>query len=166
MRMVRACITMLAALLLLPLAGRVEAQQDTTGAGRARLERQVLRQFVERTAQQTGMTAEQRTRIEAVLRASAERHRERMMAGVRLRRELAAAIGDARTGDAEFTRLLAQIERLRAQEQDAWRQDQRAIAGVLTPRQRAVFTVRWMEFQERVRGAMGRGARRGMGPPR
>ncbi len=162
----RTWIALGAALLLLPLARPLAAQQDTAGAGRARLERQVLRQFVERTAQQTGMTADQRARIETILRASAERHRERMMAGTRLRRELAAAIGDARTPDAEFTRMLAQIEQLRAQEQDAWREDQRAIAAVLTPRQRAVFTVRWMEFQERVRGAMGRGARRGMGPPR
>jgi hypothetical protein len=60
---------------------------------------------------------------------------------------------------------MQQIEALRAQEQEAWQADQRAIAGVLSPRQRASFSLRWMNFQESVRAMMGARRPRGRGTP-
>ncbi len=147
-------------------AAPAAAQQGAGEGRRAQLEDMVLDRFLDRTAAQIGMRPEQRTRIEAILRASAARNREQRQAGMRLRRELIAAVADSSTPDAEFDRVLGSIERLRAEEQEAWQHDQRAIAGVLTPRQRAAFAVRWLELQETVREMIGRrGERRGMARP-
>ncbi len=143
-------------------AGALHAQQGQ-GARRAQLEGRVLSEFLDRTQQEMGLSAQQRTRIEEIMRASAQRNREQVRAAMQLRRELRLAVENDGTADAEFSRLLERMEQLRSREQDAWRSDQRDIASVLTPRQRAVFSFRWMEFQERVRAIVGQ--RRGMGPP-
>src|SRR5690606_3139308 len=73
------------------------------------------------------------------------------------------AVENETTSEAEFTQLLERMAHLRAQEQNAWQADQRAIAAVLTPRQRAIFSPRWIEFQERRRAVMRQ--RRGRGGP-
>jgi Spy/CpxP family protein refolding chaperone len=154
------------ALVTLGAALPAQAQQDTSAARRAHLERMVLTRFLDRTAAQVGMSDTQRTRIEEILRAGAERNRDQRQQATRLRRELVLAVADDATSDAEFERLLAAIEQLRVEEQQAWQRDQDAIAAVLSPRQRAIFSVRWLELQENVREIIGqRGARRGMPRP-
>ena len=76
-----------------------------------------------RSARDIRLSAEQRTRVGEILRTSAGRHRTRMTEGQRLRRELIAAVAAEGTTDEEFVALLERMERLRTQEQSAWRAD-------------------------------------------
>ena len=156
------------AMLLVAMAAAalpVGAQQQRTGQERRELETRILAEFMARVAQQSDMSETQQVQVRAILEESAARHRERTVAAMRLRRALVEAVQNAATPEAEFTRIMREIEALRADEQDAWQADQRAIAGVLTPRQRAIFSVRWLDFQDRVRAVMGARARRSRGTP-
>lgn len=150
-------------LALLSGAGTLQAQEAAPGSRRAQLEGRVLRGFLDRTQADMAMTDAQRARIEEIMRGSAERHRELARTAAQLRRELRVAVENEATSEAEFTQLLERMAHLRAQEQNAWQADQRAIAAVLTPRQRAIFSLRWIEFQERMRAVMSQ--RRGRGGP-
>lgn len=156
------------ALAALLVAAPAAAQPPRAGMQqRAMMEELVLERFLDTVARDIQLSAEQRTRVGEILRTSAGRHRTRMTEGQRLRRELIAAVDAEDTTDEEFVALLDRMERLRTQEQSAWRADQRAIAAVLAPRQRAAFMLRWMAFQDSVREMIGRrGAGRGGGPPR
>ena len=51
----------------------------------------------------------------------------------------------------EFERLVDEVVALRKQQEEQWREDQRALADVLTPRQHARFMVMLARFHERVR---------------
>ena len=148
-----------------PAAAQERARSD---AERAQLEARVLERFLERAGAEASMSDAQRTRVRTILQESVERHRERVMTGARLRRELNGAVREPGTPDAELERILAQIEELRAQEHASWQRDQKAIASVLSPRQRATFSLRWMAFQESVQAMMGARRPRGTppGPPR
>lgn len=150
-------------LALLSGASTLQAQEAAPGSRRAQLEGRVLRGFLDRTQADMAMTDAQRARIEEIMRGSAERHRELARTAAQLRRELRVAVENETTSEAEFTQLLERMAHLRAQEQSAWQADQRAIAAVLTPRQRAIFSLRWIEFQERMRAVMSQ--RRGRGGP-
>lgn len=155
--MTRQIVMVLGALAVLVVpAGPVAAQQDEPDTRREHLEALVLSGFLTRTAQETGMSDDQRTRVEEILVASAARHRERVAAGAVLRRELGQAVRSDATTAAEFERLLDRVERLRTDEHQAWQNDQRAIAEILTPRQRAAFAVRWIALQESIREMIGR----------
>lgn len=154
------------AMLALPAAAQQQQQQQRPGAARrAELERRVLDEFMERAGEQAEMNDEQQTRVRVILQESAARHRERTLSAARLRRELAQAVRTSGTTDAEFMRIMQQIETMRAQEQQAWQADQQAIAEVLSPRQRAIFSLRWIEFQDRIRALMGARGRRARGTP-
>ena len=157
------------ALLLVTLAAAATPagaqQQRAVQERRAELEARVLAEFMARVAQQSDMSETQQVQVRAILEESAARHRERTVAAMRLRRALVEAVQNAATPEAEFMRIMREIESLRADEQDAWQADQRAIAGVLTPRQRAIFSVRWLDFQDRVRAVMGARERRIRGTP-
>lgn len=155
----------IAVLLLVPTLGRGSAQQDPPGTRRDRLETMLLSRFMDRTATEVGLTAEQRSQVEEIMLAGVRRHRERADAAMTLRRELAQAVEDSATSDAEFQGILERMEAVRRREAEAWLEDQRSIAAVLTPRQRAAFSLRWLHLQDRVRQMIaGRGERRG--PPR
>lgn len=143
-----------------PTAAQEQARSD---AERAQLEARVLERFLERAGAEASMSDAQRARVRTILQESVQRHRERVMTGARLRRELIGAVRAPATPDAELERILAQIEELRTQEHASWQRDQRAIASVLSPRQRATFSLRWMAFQESVQAMMG--ARRTRGTP-
>ena len=158
------CAMLLVALAAAAAPARAQ-QQRAVQERRAELEARVLAEFMARVAQQSGMSGTQQVQVRAILEESAARHRERTVAAMRLRRALVEAVQSADTPEAEFARIMREIEALRADEQDAWQADQRAIAGVLTPRQRAIFSVRWLDFQDRVRAVMGARERRARGTP-
>ena len=150
--------------MLMALGASTAAQERArSDAERAQLEARVLERFLERAGAEAGMSDAQRARVRTILQESVQRHRERVETGARLRRELISAVRAPGTSDAELERILAQIEELRAQEHASWQSDQEAIAGVLSARQRATFSLRWMTFQESVRAMMG--ARRTRGSP-
>jgi hypothetical protein len=163
-----------AVLLLLPLP--VSAQRGR-GAGppgmgqqaqmrqRIALERQIVRRFVEQSGREMGLDAEQRTRLETILREGNDRRRDLAERGVELRRRLMLAIRDPDTPDTTFTNILESIDRLREEENAQWRADQDSIRDMFSPRQRALFTAGWLRLQETIRDVisqrpmgMGRGA--------
>lgn len=132
---------------------------------RALLERQIIRRFVEQTGQEMALDAPARSRLEQILQDSNNRRRALVVASLDLRQRLAAAIRDPATEDARFQRLLSEAEALRRQEHELWQRDQMEIGRTLTPRQQAIFALRWIRFQERIQQMIGTRDGRG-GPPR
>ena len=98
-------------------------------------------------------------RLDAAARGRLERHvretgqQRRMLArqSVELRRRLNMAVQDSASSDAEINGLLTELEQLRARENELWKNDQDALGRMLTPRQRAVFTLQFMMLNERIR---------------
>jgi Spy/CpxP family protein refolding chaperone len=146
-------------LLLLALPVGASAQRGrAAGAGgqgammnRAMLERQIVQRFAEQSSRAMGLGTDERGRFERILRDGNEHRRELAQRGVNVRRRLVEAIADSATPDSEFREILDEIDRIREEEHAQWRADQTAIGGMLTPRQKAVFTARWLRFQEVIR---------------
>jgi hypothetical protein len=141
-------------LLLLPVGA--SAQRGRAGGqgammNRAMLERQIVQRFAEQSSRAMGLGTDERGRFERILRDGNERRRELAQRGVNVRRRLVEAIADSATPDREFREILDEIDRIREEEHAQWRADQTAIGGMLTPRQKAVFTARWLRFQEVIR---------------
>jgi Spy/CpxP family protein refolding chaperone len=75
---------------------------------------------------------------------------------VRLRAAMLRAVRDESTTDAEFTRLINEMTRLRDEEEAMWKSDQEALSRILTPRQHARFIVMWIRFNDQIRDMAGR----------
>jgi hypothetical protein len=161
--------TLIIALVLLPTAAtaqtrggaqRQQVQQELRqgGAGtpqqRRALEEQVFNRFVNRVSTDMRLDAPNRARLEQFLRRSQLEHRLRAQQTTLLRRQLNQAVRDSTISDTEITRLLAQMEQLKLQDDEQWKRDQTALAQMVGPRQRAVFILQWMQFNERIRDIM------------
>lgn len=114
------------------------------------LERRIIQRFVERTGDEMKLGERGRNELERILRESNGRRRELVAASRELRQRLRQAIDDPDTPDATFEALLDEAEGLQRQEHELFERDQEEIARTLTPRQRAVFMVRWIGLQEQV----------------
>jgi hypothetical protein len=131
------------------------------------LERQIVRRFVEQSAREMGLRPADQARFEEILRQGQERRRDLAERGVALRQRLMQAIRNPATSDDEFRTILDGISRLREEEHGQWRADQDAVAAILTtPRQRAVYTARWIRVQELIRDVIAQRAGPGAGPVR
>lgn len=152
--------TTMKVLLLLLLAGPAAAQVPGQGPGqgqgmqrRAQLEQQVLQRFVQRASDQLALPAATRPRLAQVMREIASDRRQLNQESMQLRRRLAQAVqGGAE--DAEFNRLLDDQRRLRQREHELWLREQARLEEILTPRQRAHFTLLWFRLQEDARTLM------------
>jgi Spy/CpxP family protein refolding chaperone len=150
---------------LVPVAAAAQQQaQQQAATRRGQLERQVLARFVDRAARELELDAGGRARLERVLRTSVEQRRALAEDATRLRQELSRALRDPATPDREFERLLAELAELRAREAGLWREEQEALAAVLTPRQRARFLLISARVNERIRALRGAGGEP-VGPP-
>ena len=118
---------------------------------RAALERQILQRFVEQSGREMGLNGPTQTRLQQILNESNARRRQINQEGVQLRQRLVDAIRNPQTTDGDFAAILTEIDALREREHELWRDDQQLLAKELTPRQRAVFMVRWLRFQENIR---------------
>ncbi|HEY8469069.1 MAG TPA: hypothetical protein VIL18_05475 [Longimicrobiales bacterium] len=154
-------VGLLALGLVVPVAA---AAQQQPGTRRGQLEHQVLNRFLDRAAQELELDAGGRARLERVLRTSVEQRRAIAAEAARLRQELNRALRDPATPDREFERLLNELAELRAREARLWREEQDALAGVLTPRQRARFMLISARVNERIRALRGTGGEPA-GPP-
>ena len=156
---------MLVLLVLLPSAVQAQAPERER---REQLEAQIVQRFLNHTANELQLDAENRTRLEQHLRSTAPRRRALAQSTVQLRGQMLRAVRDETTPDSEFNRLINEMTRLRGQEEEMWKSDQEALSRILTPRQHARFVVMWIRFNEQVRDmAMGRGGQPGPGgPPR
>ncbi len=152
--------TFLWALLLAALTPAVAAAQNTER--REALEAQIVQRFLNHVATELQLDADGRSKLEQHLRQTASRRRALAIEAVQLRGQLLRASRDENTTDAELTRLIDQMTRLRGQEDSLWRSDQDALRRILTPRQHARFILMWIRFNEQVRDA----AMRRAGPAR
>ena len=150
---------------LLTLAGPVGA----TGQGQAppedrrerreRLEQQVRARFLDMTSERLELTEDQRSRLRSVLEEGARERRELARQSMALRRRLMQAAGDQATTPSTFEDLLRDMEALATREHALQRAEQDRLAGFLSPRQRALFLMMRMRFNEQVRELRGRGPR-------
>lgn len=153
-------------LLALLVPGVAAAQnQGQQPDRRMQLEQQVRRQFLTQVASRLGLTDEQREQVRAVLADGAESRRELAVESRDLRIDLMQAVRDEDTPMSEFQELLARLEAVREREQAIQREEEEALARTLDPRQRAIFLMLRMQFNDRVRRMqMGPPAGRGGGP--
>lgn len=119
-------------------------------ARRAQLEAEVFERFLNRTAEELQLDESGRARLEKTLRQAGQRRRELGGQWRDLRQHLIEAVRDSSTSEAEFTRLLNELTALRARDYELWRDEQKALADVLNPRQRAQFAVLFLRFNERL----------------
>lgn len=132
---------------------------------RQELETQIVQRFLDNTASQLQLDADSRSRLEQHLRDSAPRRRALAQNTVQLRGQLLRAVRDETTSDAELTRLINEMTRLRDQEESLWKADQDALSRILTPRQHARFVIMWLRFNEQVRDLAQRRPDAGPGRP-
>jgi hypothetical protein len=147
---------MLIALIALPALVSAQRQQRP-GPGpmrRQMLEAQVFDRFMNRVSTDMRLDADARSRLERHVRESGEQRRRLAQQTVQLRRQILAAVGDSATSDAEIARLLEELEQLRARENQLWRSDQDALSRILNPRQRAIFMLQFLQFNDRIREVM------------
>jgi hypothetical protein len=154
---VKSSIFFILALVLLPASlaaqqrGRALSQGGRQGAPpRAALERQIISTFVARTGEEMALAPEGRQQLERILQDSHARRRQLGMDAAELRRRLAAAVRDPGTADTQFAALLREADELRRREHALWERDQQEISSALTPRQQAIFVLRWVRLQERI----------------
>jgi Spy/CpxP family protein refolding chaperone len=129
---------------------------------REELEAQIVQRFMNHVATELQLDASSRGRLESHLRQTAARRRALAQNTVELRGHLLRAARDESTPDSEFTRLINDMTRLRAQEDEMWKADQESLAKILTPRQHARFVMMWIRFNEQIRDMA---MRRPGGPP-
>jgi hypothetical protein len=134
--------------LLLPAIASAQNPQR-----REQLEAQITQRFLDHVGTQLQLAPNDRNRLEEHLRSTASRRRGLAREAVQLRGQLLRAARDEATTDAELTRLIDQMTRLRDQEENLWRSDQDALRRILTPRQHARFILMWIRFNDQVRDA-------------
>lgn len=158
----------LLAALALPVRAAAQRPMDPR---RAALQAQVLDRFMDRVSARLQLDPDQRIRLEQVLHENEVKRRSLQEDAAALRRQLGDAIRDPDTRPADFDRLLGRMGDLRARDARLWRDEQSALAHVLSPRQRAEFVGLRMQFYEMVqrlrrqRGMPGGPPGRGPGPP-
>ena len=121
---------------------------------RQQLEAQIFTRFLNRASTEMKLDAPNRGRLEVYLRESGIRRRQLTVQTVQLRRRLNQAVRDSTTADADYLRILSELDQLRNQEDQLWKRDQDELAKMLNPRQRAVFILHWIQFNERLREIM------------
>jgi len=131
-------------------------------ADRALMEARVMERFLEVTAERLSLTAEDRTRLQAILRRSAEERRAMHEESERVQEGLTEAVRIQAPED-RVRGLLTGITELRRRELRLWEREQRELGQLLTPVQHASYMVQWLRLQESIRGIMGR--RQGGPPP-
>lgn len=123
---------------------------------RARLEEQVRTRFLEMAATRLELTAAQRDRLTTVLDEGADARRQLLRESVRLRQRLMAAAQDPSTPASTFEELLREMTALSDGEHALERREQERLAEFLDPRQRALFLMIRMRFNEQIQELRGR----------
>ncbi len=160
----RALVVIMAALLALPLG--IAQAQGRVGAGRGdTVERDVRAAFARRVQQVLGASDEQMRRLVPINRRF-ENQRQALLLEERevrgeLRRELRAALPD----ETKVGQLLDRLFDSQRRRLELVEQEQRELAAVLTPSQRARYLVLQQEVRRRVEGMREQRGRRGRSRP-
>ena len=125
---------------------------------RAELEQRLRGQFLRQLAERLDLTEEQRTGVREVLAEGAEARRDLALESQALRIDLIQAVREDGTPMSRFQELLAQLDVIRAREQEIAQQEEAGLAEFLNPRQLAVFLMVRMQFNERLQQLRGRRA--------
>ena len=161
------------AILLVMLTLMTPAMVVAQGRGgdqdrRAELERQVRHRFLAQVVQRLELTEAQRERVREVMAEGAEARRDLALEAHALQIDLVQAVRDEETPMEEFEAILERLEAVRAREREIEQEEEAARAEFLDPRQRAVFLMMRMQFNDRIRQMRGmRGGPGGAGgsPP-
>lgn len=148
--------TLATLLLLVLLPAGVMAQRGRVGGGRqmqsrAQLESRVMQRFLEQSGREIGLDANEHARVQRWLQDSQARRRELNDEAAVIRQRLLDAVRDPNTSDAQFERVLNDVNQLREREHEMWKQDQQQLATLLPPRKRAQFVVRYLRLQDTIR---------------
>lgn len=152
----------------LPLVAPGALRAQGTGGDQERrteLERQVRHQFLAQVGQRLGLSDDQRERVRQVLLESADGRRDLALESQALRIDLMQAVREEDAPMSRFEDLLARLEAIRAEERRLERQEEAALAEILDPRQRAMFLMMRMQFNDRIRQMRGMPGGRGPGGP-
>lgn len=128
---------------------------------RVELEQQVRHRFLATVAERLELTAGQREKVSEVLAEGAQARRELALESHSLRMELMQAVRDDTASMARFESILERLEAMRARERQLEQAEEAELAEVLDPRQRALFLMMRMQFNDRIRQMRGM---RGDGP--
>ena len=148
-------LRILACALLLPavLSAQAPARQDPalTPQRRAQLEAQIFNRFLTRVSTDMKLDAAGKARLETHLRQMGEQRRALAQQSVQLRRRLMNAVRDSAMADADIQRLLNDLADLKRREEQLWQRDMDTLDRLLTPRQRGIYILQWMQFNDRLR---------------
>lgn len=162
----RRILVVLGMLLLVPIGAHAQQQRPSNmarPAERERLEREIVQRFVQQVSTALNLDDARRSRLETLLNDGNARRRGLAREAMQLRQRLQAAVRDSSTAEAEYERILSGMSAIRDQEHANWREEQAALDALLSPRERAQFTMHWLRFQQRIRELI---ARRPGAPPR
>lgn len=138
---------------------------DTTRPDRARLEQAVGARIEQMLRNQLGLTDAQIARVrEVTARYAPRRHAllaEERQTRMALRQEV---VGGDTTRQAQVAELMDRLLVGQRQRMELLEQEQRELAGVLTPLQRAAYLGIDEQIRQRLEGMRGRGGRPGMPP--
>ena len=152
----------LALALALVLAGPASGSaQGGERDRRERLEEEVRGRFLDMATTRLELTASQKERLATVLEEGAAARRGLMRESMTLRRRLIQAAGDPATPADTFEDLLRRMDALAQREHGLQQREQERLAEFLTPRQRALYVMMRIRFNEQVRDVV-----RGRRPPR
>lgn len=128
---------------------------------RAHLEEQVRQQFMEQVARRLELSEAQRQGMAEILGEGAEARRELAESSQALRRDLMRSVRDDATPMTTYERLLERLDAIREAERAIERREAERLGDVLNPRQRALFLMMRMQFNDRIRGMRGPPQHRG-----
>jgi Spy/CpxP family protein refolding chaperone len=123
---------------------------------RAELEGRVIQRFIQQTGAELGLAAEQTVQLETLFREQMTARRQVARSASELRRRLQQAVQTGTTSEAQFARMLSELETLRNREHELEVREQARLAELLTPKQRAILAVNWFRMQENMREVMSR----------
>jgi Spy/CpxP family protein refolding chaperone len=157
----------LAMLLVLPAVAQAQGPPGgRMGQGRGdprheMLQGQIVQRFMNHVSNELNLDQSTRTKLQEHMKQSGEGRRALAERGTDLRLKLMVATRDSATTDAEFRKLLSEMNGLRQREEELFTKDQEELSRILTPRQQARFVFMWLRFQDQIREM----AIRPQGPP-
>lgn len=160
----RRILVVMVAALALPFA--MAEAQARSGAGRGdTVERDVRAAFARRVQQVIGASDEQMRRLVPINRRFEDRRRALLLDERRVRGELRRELRAATPEEAKVGQLLDRLFASQRRRLELVEQEQRELAAVLTPSQRARYLVLQQEVRRRVEGMRQERGKRGRSRP-
>jgi Spy/CpxP family protein refolding chaperone len=118
---------------------------------RVQMERQIVQRFARRMGTDLNLQAPASGQLEQILWSGTAQRREFAQQAMQLQRRLNQAVRNTATTDTEYETLLKEVNELRQREHDHWLRQEQELAKLLTPKQRALLTLRLQQLQQQIR---------------